>query len=344
MKNMVSIIIPVYNTKEHDLNKCVNSILSQDYSNLEVILVDDGSTTSIGMKCDEYASKYKNITAIHKPNGGLSSARNSGQRAANGQWISFVDSDDWLEPDTCSGLIARVNQNPSVDLFVFGNTHDFGSQMEECLFKFKDGQILGNENYALVREALILPTIFTSSWGKLFRREFLEKNSLQHNERVRQGAEDLEFMVRVLSKIDKVECVNKRYYHYVMNPDSITNSLSLRDAYSSQECLIEIEKTIRSLNNKTLAEDFNNRAWYILSSGLITGCMNTVGEDGNTFLKRKCNADKYLSTDFSKHIMEDINPKKLGFARRIVFQLAKNKHYRLIDLVAKVRRIQKGRK
>ena len=96
MNELLSIIVPVYNVEMY-LKRCVDSILKQDYDNMEIILVDDGSTDSSGVICDQYASNYKNVKVIHKKNGGLSDARNFGLDNCRGQYISFIDSDDWIE-------------------------------------------------------------------------------------------------------------------------------------------------------------------------------------------------------------------------------------------------------
>ena len=95
---MISVIVPIYKVEPY-LHRCVDSILAQTYQNIEVILVDDGSPDSCPEICDEYAAQDERIKVIHKANGGLSSARNAGLDAASGDWVSFIDSDDWIEPD-----------------------------------------------------------------------------------------------------------------------------------------------------------------------------------------------------------------------------------------------------
>ena len=102
---LVSVIVPVYNVKNY-LGRCVDSILSQTYSNLEVILVDDGASDGSGRICDDYAARDSRVRVIHKENGGLSSARNAGIDVARGVWLEFVDSDDWIEPDAVENMLS----------------------------------------------------------------------------------------------------------------------------------------------------------------------------------------------------------------------------------------------
>lgn len=108
-KILISVVVPIYNVEKY-LNKCVDSLLNQDYSNLEIILVDDGSTDSSGKIVDEYKEKNKNIKVIHKENGGLSSARNAGLKEAIGQYIIFIDSDDWIDTKMISTLFNLIKK------------------------------------------------------------------------------------------------------------------------------------------------------------------------------------------------------------------------------------------
>ena len=118
MQALISVIVPVYNVASY-LRQCVDSILSQSYTNLEVLLIDDGSTDESGAICDEYAQRDSRVKVIHKPNGGLSSARNVGLSLASGEWISFVDSDDWLDTDIYQKCIDELERYPDLDLVRF---------------------------------------------------------------------------------------------------------------------------------------------------------------------------------------------------------------------------------
>lgn len=122
MKAMVSIIVPVYITKDY-LRQCIESLLSQTYRSVEIILVDDGSPDECLALCDAYASKDKRIRVIHKENGGLSSAREAGIQHAHGDYIMVVDSDDWLEPDTVADCIevALKTKRIALCLAMYGN-------------------------------------------------------------------------------------------------------------------------------------------------------------------------------------------------------------------------------
>ncbi len=118
MQALISVIVPVYNVAPY-LRQGVDSILSQSYTNLEVLLIDDGSTDESGAICDEYAQQDSRVKVIHKPNGGLSSARNVGLSLASGEWISFVDSDDWLDTNIYQKCVDELERYPDLDLVRF---------------------------------------------------------------------------------------------------------------------------------------------------------------------------------------------------------------------------------
>lgn len=117
-KAKISVIVPIYNVEQY-LHKCIDSIVNQTYHNLEIILVDDGSPDQCGKICDEYAEKDSRIIVIHKPNGGLSEARNAGLNIAKGDYILFVDSDDWLETNACESVI-NFAKDHNADIVTFG--------------------------------------------------------------------------------------------------------------------------------------------------------------------------------------------------------------------------------
>lgn len=119
MKNIVSIIVPCYKVIDF-LPQCVESLMNQTYKDIEIILVDDGSPDDTGKLCDEYAKKDNRIKVVHKQNGGLVSARNAGYDVATGDWMMYVDGDDWLDSDCCQVMLDAIAENPDVDI-VFGN-------------------------------------------------------------------------------------------------------------------------------------------------------------------------------------------------------------------------------
>ena len=136
----VSIVVPVYKVPEQYLRKCIESTIVQTLKEIEILLVDDGSPDQCGLICDEYAEKDDRIRVLHKKNGGLSSARNYGCKAATGKWVMFVDGDDWIEPDMCQTMY-ELGEDKQVQLVMCGIMKDYGKSATEYKFYLEDGKV-----------------------------------------------------------------------------------------------------------------------------------------------------------------------------------------------------------
>lgn len=221
----VSLIIPVYNVEKY-LKQCVDSVLEQNIDNLEIILVDDGSPDSSPKICDDYAKKYKNVRVIHKENGGLSSARNAGIVAAMGEYLAFMDSDDWWNHKVCvSDIIKYIESNKTIDMFLF-TSFDFVEEdgyfkrNEHFRFdKIKDDTI---ENY--YQSLLDNGNLEVSACTKFIRADFVKNNGLYFKDGIL--GEDNEWMIRVLRVLNKVKTINEPLYICRTDrQDSITHTI-----------------------------------------------------------------------------------------------------------------------
>ena len=214
----ISIIVPVYKVERY-LPRCIESILGQTCTNFELILVDDGTPDRSGIICDRYAEKDSRIRVIHKENGGVSTARNAGIDAAKGEWITFVDSDDWVSNDYLDVLLKPLNLN-ECDLIVgaieWRNVFISSSVYEERLInveKTGSQEILNAINR----------TEFYGSCLKLFKREIIEQNQLRYMENVAM-AEDAIFVNNYLVNCKTIFMTGRRIYFYnELNTLSVTN-------------------------------------------------------------------------------------------------------------------------
>lgn len=341
MKDLISIIVPIYNTNKTLLQQCIISLVNQTYENIEIILVDDGSEKEIANECDKYQEQFQKIRVIHKQNGGLSSARNAGQKEANGKWIMFVDADDWLDVEICEKLISASEVSTDIDIYIFGFVQHFKEKRKDSIYQFKNGQILSNENNFLIKEALKFPSLFSSSCWKMYNYDFLCRNQLMHNEEIRQGSEDLEFMIRTLAKVRHVLMVKEFAYHYIMNPDSITNSFNESNAYLVQKCFIEIENFLLPFNDYEVKKMYYIRSWYALCASIISGFLNY--NNGLSYRVKITKLKKFLDTSYAKRVIRNIDKRDISFSRRCVYELVVKKIYFPICLIAFVRGIQKRR-
>lgn len=221
----VSVIIPIYNVEPY-LRKCVDSVCGQIFKDIEIILVDDGSTDGSGKICDEYARKDERVRVIHKENGGLVSARKAGLAASHGQYISNVDGDDWIEEELLQSLSEYMERK--IDVIAFAAVEEYGdgskgglkkNTVEEgCYVKDADknrlyGQMMVNGNFY---ENGVLPFLC----AKLFKRELLTECQMKVPNLV-SYAEDAACTYPCLLKADSICVTNKFLYHYLIRPGSM---------------------------------------------------------------------------------------------------------------------------
>lgn len=174
---LISVIIPVYNAEKY-LKKCLDSVLSQTYTNYEVILVDDGSTDASSTVCDEYASKYDSFVVIHKTNGGASTARNEGIRRAKGDYIFFLDSDDWINEFALEKLIKTANDEGADLVFCEAKAIDDNKNIElEKNYGYKKFYETGNP-YKIMEEMMENKEFHVAIWMLLVKREIFTDNDL----------------------------------------------------------------------------------------------------------------------------------------------------------------------
>ena len=214
MEPLVSVIVPVYNVEKY-LNKCVDSIVNQTYKNLEIILVDDGSPDNCPQMCDDWAEKDSRIKVIHKENGGVSSARNTGLDKANGEYISFIDSDDYIDKDMFKTLLDK--DYSSYDLVEYGFTSDKKSVNTDS---FENDIILNNTEECILN--LIKGIINPSVCDKLYNSKHI--SSIRFNKSKSIG-EDYLFNFAYLLNIEKIIIINKPLYFYSERKNSATNVL-----------------------------------------------------------------------------------------------------------------------
>lgn len=214
---LVSVIVPVYN-EEKDLRRCVDSILHQTYKNIEIILVDDGSTDQSGKICDEYAVNYSNIKVIHKENGGLSSARNVGINEAAGSILGFVDSDDYIASNMIEVLAKPLIEN-NAELSVCGWYVIRANEITRCHYKKKDMYV--NSETAIF-ELLSYNGFDNFACNKLFKKHLFNDINFPMG----KVLEDLDTIYKLIHKASMIYLTSKPLYYYDIHVNSITGVLN----------------------------------------------------------------------------------------------------------------------
>ena len=243
MQKLVSIVIPVYNVKKY-LSRCIDSIISQTYHNLEILLIDDGSTDGSAHICDEYASKDNRIRVVHKKNGGVSSARNTGLELAKGDYIGFVDSDDYIHPNMYQVLVNNI-EIENADIAICGF---YDEKSPEIFVPYWNEKIKLNINETEQLEYLLQNKYYTCScWDKLFKKDLL--NGLYLEQDITQY-EDLLFVYEAMKKSQKAIFTSEAYYYYCTNQGS-ASTVAFND---SMMAIIDVSETILNDIEKDIPE------------------------------------------------------------------------------------------
>lgn len=208
-----SVIIPVYNVENY-LPRCLDSLLAQNYTDLEILLIDNGSKDQSGQICEDYAAKFSNITAYHIPNKGVGSARNFGLAKAKGEFICFVDADDYLEGTLFSDLESQLDSQ--LDLLVFSYYNLIEQNLSEITRSAKilptEGKKDKSDFIALFQELCLTDMMYTV-WNKIYRRKFLEEHQIVFESY--ELGEDVRFNLNVYQHVNTVFLVKSCYYVYI---------------------------------------------------------------------------------------------------------------------------------
>lgn len=219
MQEKISIIVPVYKV-ERELNRCVQSLLKQTYKNLEIILVDDGSPDQCPELCERYAEIDERVKVIHKQNGGLSDARNVGLKQATGEYILYVDSDDYIDEDACERFIKAAG-NQKIDIIV-GNAIMEKPDGKEMMIHSATPSGITYTAKRFIMSAINAYQWYAPAWLNMYRREFLLDNQLYFKKGI--YFEDVQMLPRVFLRAKKITCIDGTFYHYIIRENSIMTS------------------------------------------------------------------------------------------------------------------------
>lgn len=229
---LISIIVPIYNAEKF-LLRCLESISNQTYANIEIILVDDGSTDKSKEICDSFVNRDKRFTYLYKENSGVSDARNFGLDNANGEYIGFCDADDWMEQDMLEKLMSSAIENDA-DAAVCSYTYD----MNPSESKEDDTDVI--DSISAYRRIFSDYKFGGFIWNKIFKKSLID--NLRFNPDIRIY-EDTLFSSEAILRANKVCCINSELYHYYYNFDSATKANFSKDTSSLEALKLLVEKT-----------------------------------------------------------------------------------------------------
>lgn len=310
---LVSIVVPIYNVENY-IERCIDSIISQTYTNLEIILVNDGSTDNSRLIIEKYTTDRR-CKIIDKANGGSSSARNTGIKEANGKYIYFMDSDDYILPSTIEDLVNTMEKY-NTDFCCFGIAFFNDKYTKYFKTNFNDPYIIGNDN--IMKDALLGKRIKNSVCSKFFNTNFIKHNNLYFHEGIIN--EDYLFTIKCCICSNKVSFLNKNLYMAYIRENSISRNFKIENITSYL--------TIDEILKKELFENRNIchlKGLYDASYtknilyGLLQCVYKTSSYNKFSLLYNHLNGSEYLNTDRGDNI------KYLGMKFYILYKISLHK-------------------
>lgn len=339
MEDLITIIIPIYNVEKY-LRECLDSIINQTYKKLQIILVDDGSKDSSGKICDEYQKKDNRIEVIHTTNQGVSAARNTALEMTKGEYITFVDGDDYLEKDYCEKMLTNLKKQ-KVECIRCGYNRVYENSKE--IIKAKNAELVSNENFLnsvlQVQGGAGIPS------SKLWKKESII--NLRFNEKLKI-AEDSLFIMQSIKNIKNVYILNEALYNYRFNQDSAVRKYKKDFADICLDSMKVAKEYIEKEygNNEKIIKKFNNYIAYHVLLISVNFCFN---KDNNlSWLGQiKCLKDVLKIPEYKEGVKK-ANYEGLSLTRKIALFTIKHKLYFITMLIGKIRQAQfkkiKGKK
>ena len=320
----ITVIIPIYNA-ESILRRCLDSILAQTFTDFECLLIDDGSKDRSGEICDEYARKDSRVKVFHKENGGVSSARNVGLDNARGEWVTFVDSDDWTGERLLSNLISHTNNNPNVELVISFSEYIFNNGHREENY---NARMVDKANFQILFSEYDM-SWHTGPWAKLYCKQVIDSKNLRFSENMNIG-EDAVFFYSYLLQIDGLYVSSDTDYKYNADTEgSLTKRVfSLKSEMSGCHRIIEAVDNLLNNGNKWEEKAVNSLCWLkatYMRRVLTALYHNKVDRKTRRTVFRQIDGNFYATYIYDS-----------SFKGRILTYFVKNKLFLLYDIVRKL--------
>lgn len=332
MNDLISVIVPVFNDEKY-LKECIESIIKQTYENLQIILIDDGSRDKSGKICDMYAEKDKRIEVIHKENGGVSSARNVGLDNARGEWVTFIDADDWVEEDFLKLMLEKATKEKA-DVVLCEYNRRIEKNIERVELTAKE-EIINSEKH--LQNALNPQTGCGYCTMKLIKKSII-KDKFDEN---LKAAEDALFSIRLSNKINKEVILRKALYNYRMNSESAVKRYDEEYPKKYLKAIKKIKEYLEEQHsNKEAIQNYYNFVAYHVMLIAVNYCYHPENKQKHklSILKKVCK-----QTDFKEGI-EKSNYEGLSLTRKITLFTIKHKMYFITEQICIFRQKQNSKK
>lgn len=324
-------IIPVYNVEKY-LHRCVDSVLNQTFQDFEIILVNDGSKDNSGQICDDYAQKDKRIKVIHKENARVSAARNDGIKMATGKYLSFIDSDDWIESEMYQEMFSKAEEL-KLDFIMCDYKKRSNNYEDKRTQPIRSGYYSIEDIKNELFPCLIMfdyiefpPTI--SNWVCLFNLEFIRKNNLYYDEDIHYCEDSILGSKIMYHATNFYYLKGHHYYNYFYNPTSTTNTYNDKkwNAY------LKINERLKEYFGNTIEFDFSRQ----IKINMLYFTLNTLGQikySGCDFEERIYTIKKIMHHPKVTEIFNDFKLPNVSWKLRVILLLLKYKMVRLYSLL-----------
>ncbi len=344
MVNLITVIVPVYKIKEEFLRRCIESLLNQGQEDYRIILVDDGSPDDCGKICDEYEKTNSIVSVIHQKNQGVSVARNTGIKATETKWLTFVDADDWVEPDYISTLYGELNGNAEkADILMFEYSREYKNNSRAETLGCGTGY-LNSEMLDLVKKATFYkllingknnPYTVIAIWDKVYKTSFLKEQGLWFIPEARKGQDRL-YNADALNSTSKIYYLNKVLYRYRCWEESRTNRY---DENIPNLTAVELKSLQSVVEKYNLENEVGDYLKCRMTTRLYT-CMRLYyfHDENKMPMREKIKSLRALiEAEPYKTALKSVDMKLLNTQEKLFAFFLKAKMYRVVYVLVKVK-------
>lgn len=326
---IISVIVPIYKIKETYLKKCIESIQKQTHQQVQIILIDDGSPDNCGKICDEYKKQDERIIVIHKNNEGVSSARNIGLKYAKGQYVCFVDADDWIDEEFCAEMLKTMQQQ-QVDIVFAPNSREYLEKTVKISPYHSEVALLSSEKQFNIFDMKLIGTV----WAKLYKKEIINNTRFDEN---LTNAEDIEFNFRVMTENTKCAFIENYGYHYRYLEESAVRNFK-------KNMISDYNKTLNKMRENLKEVEDGKKEAYIafVATVYIALCTNYIFNSKNSisYRDKKNELIKLSNNEYYEEAIKNLNMSLLPLTRRSIIWAAKYRMYFLIYTIIQIKKVQ----
>ena len=344
----ISIIVPMYNCAEF-APKCIENILSQSYKNWELWLVLGDSNDGTEAVCQKYEDKDSRIHNIFHIDG-LVPARNVGYEHATGDWIMYIDGDDWIDGDCLVEIMEAAKRYDNPDVVFWKFVQDMDGKIIEGKWSFDTGEKEHLYEGEGCKELTCYGIDYTSgigeSYAKIARMDYVRSHNLHQNKNLRQGMEGYEYSLRLYYQAERILYLNKYFYHYRYNPNSLSKVISESNAKNLHESAVEIKKYVDSLPDDkyttVIRQKMNKRCVY----ALLAAVMSTYFHPNNKLNyveKKKRFKTAMMNFIVFKEALDNVSLSDFDLKRRVAVFSIRHNLYFMLAIIAKVKQYMDSR-